>query len=126
MVFELHRRLNVKAVPAVSITCVYEVLAKFVGGKLHQVPIAIPKFDIDCDVRLIFVPNPPSNLLAINLLDVANMVRQRSSTNASRKDQQAEANNLERDEDGYRPRNQAVAPITVRLIPAGKNVERGK
>lgn len=60
---------------AISITCIREILPKFVGGELHQILLAIPKFDINWDVWLIFIPNPPTNLVAISLLDVADMMR---------------------------------------------------
>ena len=71
-----------KAMPAVSITCIGEILPKFVGRERHHMLIAIPKFDINWNIWPMFVPNPPINLIAIGLLDVADMVRQRSGPNA--------------------------------------------
>src|SRR5207237_10804239 len=78
------------------------------------------------DIRLIFVPNPTTNLLAVGLFDVADMVRERSGANAPRKYQQAEANKLESDEDSHRPRNHTFTPIAMHLTPTRKNVERGE
>ena len=82
VVFELRRRRNSKAMPAISITGIHKILPKLIGGNLYQVPVAIPNFDIHCDIRLIFVPNPTTNLLAVRLFDVADMVRKRSGTDA--------------------------------------------
>jgi hypothetical protein len=82
VIFKLQRCQNVKAMPAVSITCIREILPKFVGRKLLQILIAIPEFDINRNIWPIFVPNPPKNLIAVGLLHVADMVRQRSGANA--------------------------------------------
>jgi len=52
-----------------------------VGGELHQILIAIQKFDINWDVWSVFVPNPPINLIAVRSLDVAAMMRERCGSN---------------------------------------------
>ena len=70
-----------KAMLAVSITCVHQILPEFVGGEFHQILIAIPKFDINWDIWPMSVPNPPIHLMAISLLDVAHMVRERGGAN---------------------------------------------
>jgi hypothetical protein len=80
---ELRRNRNLKNVPAISVTRIHKILPKLVGGKLHQIFIAIPKFDINRDIGLVFIPNPPLNLIAIGLLDVAYMVRKRGGSNAA-------------------------------------------
>ncbi len=59
-IFELRRCQNVKAMPAVSITCIGEILPKFVGRERHHMLIAIPKFDINWNIRSMFVPQPSS------------------------------------------------------------------
>jgi len=120
LVPKLQRSRNVKGMPAVSVTGIHEVLAELIRWQRHDILITIPKFNMDLSIHIVFVPNPARNRRAVRVLDLAGKMRQRGGPNASRKNQQAEANKLERDEDGHGPRSQTVPPIAVRLIPAGK------
>src|SRR6266550_2919423 len=126
LVSELRRSRNPESVAAVSVTGIDEILSELIRRECHDIPVTIPKFDMDLSVHIVFVPNPARDRCAVRVIDFAGKMRQRCSPNASRKNQQTEANKLERDEGGREPPDHTVAPRAVHLAPAGKNVKRGK
>src|SRR6267143_4334015 len=123
---KLRRSRNLKGVSAVSVTGIHQILPELIRRERHDILVTIPKFNMDLSVHIVFVPNPARNCRAVCVLDFAGKMRQLCSANASRKNQQAEANKLERDEGSHDPRDKTVAPIAVHLAPAGKNVEPGE
>ena len=80
--------------PAVSVTCVNQILSELIGRERHHILFAIPKIDIHLGIWFVLVPDQARNCIAVGLLDFADMVRQRRGANASGKNEESKANKV--------------------------------
>ena len=83
LVPKLRRSRNVKSMPAVSVTGIHEILPELISRERLDIPITIPKFNMDLSIHIVFVPNPARNRCAVRVIDLAGKMRQRGGPNAS-------------------------------------------
>ena len=122
--FERRWRHDAKAVLALSVARIREILPELISRDCHQILIAIPKINIDFRVRLVLVPNPAIDFIAVGPLNFADMMRQWRSANASRKNEQSEANKVECYKDSCGAPGESVAPTLSHSVQVRKNMER--
>ena len=120
---EMRRGRDMKGVSTVSVAGVHEILPEFVRRNRRQIFSIIEKIDAKRRIRLVLVPGPAGNLVAVGAFDRAGAVGNGGSADVPGKDEKTEADEIKCDGDGGAAPERTVAPELVRFVPARKNVE---